>query len=76
MKKKYFFSAMMSAIALTGTLSLIACSSDDEVAVEDNPTYEIVCERNKKATKKNSYRNLTIDNMEIFIRNSQCECRL
>ena len=40
MKKKYFFSAMMSAIALTGTLSLIACSSDDEVAVEDNPTYD------------------------------------
>lgn len=40
MKKKYFFSAMMSAIALSGTLSLIACSSDDEVAVEDNPTYD------------------------------------
>ena len=40
MKKKYFFSAMISAIALTGTLSLIACSSDDEVAVEDNPTYD------------------------------------
>lgn len=42
---------------------------------EDNPTYEIVCEGNKKATKKNSYRNLTIDNMEIFIRNSQDDPR-
>ena len=42
---------------------------------EDNPSYEIVCERNKKATKKNSYRNLTIDNMEIFIRNSQDDTR-
>lgn len=42
---------------------------------EDNPSYEIVCEGNKQATKKNSYRNLTIDNMEIFIRNSQDDPR-
>ena len=43
MKKKYFFYAMMSAIALTGTLGLTDCSSDDEVAaVENNPTYDPV----------------------------------
>ena len=43
MKKKYFFYAMMSAIALAGTLGLTACSSDDEVAaVENNPTYDPV----------------------------------
>ena len=44
MKKKYFIFAMMSATALTGTLSLTACSSDEvvnePVAVEDNPTYD------------------------------------
>lgn len=41
MKKKYFFYAMMSAIALAGTLVLTACSSEDEVAaVENNPTYD------------------------------------
>ena len=41
--KKYFFFAMMSAIALAGTLGLTACSSDDEVAaVENNPTYDPV----------------------------------
>ena len=41
MKKKYLFYAMMSAIALAGTLGLTACSSDDEVAaVENNPNYD------------------------------------
>ena len=44
MKKKYFIFAMMSATALTGTLSLTACSSDEvvnePVAVEDNPSYD------------------------------------
>lgn len=41
MKKKYLFYAMMSAIALAGTLGLTACSSDDEVAaVENNPSYD------------------------------------
>ena len=39
--KKYFFFAMMSAIALTGTLGLTACSSDEDIAaVENNPTYD------------------------------------
>ena len=39
--KKYFFFAMMSAIALAGTLGLTACSSADDIAaVEDNPTYD------------------------------------
>ena len=43
MKKKYFFYAMMSAIALAGTLGFTACSSEDEVAaVENNPTYDPV----------------------------------
>ena len=41
MKKKYFFYAMMSAIALSGTLGLTACSSSDEAATADvNPTYD------------------------------------
>ena len=41
MKKKYFFFAMMGAIALAGTLGFTACSSENEVAaVEDNPTYD------------------------------------
>ena len=44
MKKKFFFFAMMSAIALAGTLGLTACSEDKVVeeapAVEDNPTYD------------------------------------
>lgn len=39
MKKKYFFSAMMGAIALSGALGLTACSSDED-AVENNPTYD------------------------------------
>lgn len=39
MKKKYFFFAMMGAIALSGALSLTACSSDED-AVENNPTYD------------------------------------
>ena len=39
--KKYFLFAMMSAIALAGTLGFTACSSDDEIAaVENNPTYD------------------------------------
>ena len=39
--KKYFFYAMMSAIALSGTLGLTACSSSDEVeALENNPNYD------------------------------------
>jgi len=42
MKKKYFFYAMMSAITLSGTYGLTACSSEDVVAVEDNPTYDPV----------------------------------
>ena len=41
MMKKYFFYAMMSAIALSGTLGLTACSSSDEVeALENNPNYD------------------------------------
>ena len=41
--KKYFFFAMMSAIVLSGTLGLTACSSDDEIAaVENNPTFDPV----------------------------------
>ena len=41
MKKKYFFFAMMGAIALAGTLGFTACSSENEVAaVEENPTYD------------------------------------
>ena len=41
MKKKYFFYAMMSAIALSGTLGLTACSSSDDAATADvNPTYD------------------------------------
>ena len=41
MKKKNFFYAMMSAVALVGTLGLTACSSADDVeAVENNPTYD------------------------------------
>ena len=41
--KKYFFFAMMSAIALSGTLGLTACSSEDDIAaVEENPTYDPV----------------------------------
>lgn len=39
MKKKYFFFAMMGAIALSGMLGLTACSSDED-AVENNPTYD------------------------------------
>ncbi len=45
MMKKYFNFALLSAIALTGTIGFTACSSsDDSVAenskVEDNPTYD------------------------------------
>ena len=41
MMKKYFLFAMMSAIALSGTLGLTACSSEDDVvAVENNPNYD------------------------------------
>ena len=41
MKKKNFFYAMMSAVALVGTLGFTACSSADDVeAVENNPTYD------------------------------------
>ena len=43
MMKKYFFYAMMSAIALTGTLGFTACSSSDDIeAMENNPTYDPV----------------------------------
>ena len=47
MMKKYFNFALLSAIALTGTIGFTACSSsDDSVAenskVEDNPTYDPV----------------------------------
>lgn len=42
MKKKYFFYAMMSAIALAGTLGLTACSSEDDAIVENNPTFDPV----------------------------------
>lgn len=42
MKKKYLNFAMMSVIALAGTLGFTACStdSDDAAAVENNPTYD------------------------------------
>ena len=44
MKKKYLNFAMMSVIALAGTLGFTACStdSDDAAAVENNPTYNDV----------------------------------
>ena len=42
---------------------------------KENPDYRIECKQNKKATKKNSYRNLTVPNMEIFIQNSQDDTR-
>lgn len=38
--KKNFFYAMMSAIALTSAVGFTACSSDDGVAVDNNPTYD------------------------------------
>ena len=43
MMKKNFLFAMMSAIALAGSLGLTACSSTDDIAeVENNPTYDSV----------------------------------
>ena len=43
MMKKYFNFALLSAIALTGTMGFTACSSSDDVAaVENNPTYDPV----------------------------------
>lgn len=43
MMKKYFNFALLSAIALTGTIGFTACSSSDDVAaVENNPTYDPV----------------------------------
>lgn len=42
MMKKNFFYAMMSAIALTGAMGFTACTSDEDVAVENNPTYDDV----------------------------------
>ena len=41
MKKNYLY-VLMSAIALTGTMGIISCSSEDDVIakVEDNPTYD------------------------------------
>ncbi len=38
--KKYFLYAVMSAIALTGAVSLTSCSSSDEVTAEVNPTFD------------------------------------
>lgn len=38
--KKNFFYALMSAIALTGAIGFTACSSNDDVVVENNPTYD------------------------------------
>ncbi len=38
--KKNFIYALMSAIALTGAVGFTACSSSDEVAQENNPTYD------------------------------------
>ena len=38
--KKNFYYAMMSAIALTSAVSFTACSSDDGVAEDVNPTYD------------------------------------
>lgn len=38
--KKNFFYALMSAIALTGSIGFTACSSDSDAVVENNPTYD------------------------------------
>ena len=40
--KKYFNYALASAIALLSTNVFTACSSSDDLAVEDNPTYDPV----------------------------------
>ena len=40
MMKKYFFYAMMSAIALTGAVGISSCSSSDEATADVNPTYD------------------------------------
>ena len=40
--KKYFNYALASAIVLLSTNVFIACSSSDDLAVEDNPTYDPV----------------------------------
>ena len=37
--KKYFNFALLSAIALTGTIGFTACSSSEEATVDVNPTY-------------------------------------
>lgn len=42
MMKKNFFYAMMSAIALTGAMGFTACTSDEDVVAENNPTYDEV----------------------------------
>ena len=39
MMKKYFNFALLSAIALTGTIGFTACSSSDEATVDVNPNY-------------------------------------
>lgn len=37
--KKYFYTALLSAIALTGPLAFTSCSSDEDVLNETNPNY-------------------------------------
>ena len=41
----------------------------------DNPTYKMEVREIKKKTDKNSYRNLTFDNMELFIKKSMDSTR-
>ncbi len=45
-------------------------------ARRDNPDYKIEVREIAKAAKKNTYLNLTYENMEIFIRNSMESTRL
>lgn len=80
-KNTYEISHIDSTIYMTKKFYKAACHLNTPeykelmVARRDNPTYKMEVREIKKATNKNTYLNLTIKNMEIFIENAEDDPR-
>ena len=80
-KNAYEISHIDSTIYMTKKFYKAACRLNTPeykelmTARRDNPTYKMEVREIKKATNKNTYLNLTINNMGIFIENTEDDPR-
>ena len=80
-KNAYEINHINATIYMTKKFYKAACTLNTPeykeliAARRDNPTYKMEVREIKKATNKNTYLNLTIKNMEIFIENVENDPR-